>query len=258
VAFEFMLSKETTMHALASIRRLALFAPTLLLPMVAAHAAVIGSGKAATETREASGFAAITLRGSMDVIVRQGARDAVQVTADDNLLPLLQTTVEGSGDQRTLVIQWARGENVRTRAKAVVTVDVVKLTALASSGSGDMMVEALQTPALALSISGSSDARLNGLDTEQLRVAITGSGDVSASGKATRLSLSIAGSGDLRARDLLADDVSLSISGSGDASVQARKTLAISIAGSGDVEYSGAATITNSRIAGSGSVRRRP
>jgi hypothetical protein len=248
------------MHALLCTRRRTLFAltPMLLLPVAAAHAAVIGSGKAATETREASGFSAITLRGGMDLVVRQRAREAVQISADDNLLPLLQTTIEGSGDSRTLVIQWARGENIRTRAKTVVTVDVVKLTALASFGSGDIGVEALKTPALALSISGSSDARLSSLDTEQLRVSISGSGDVQASGKATRLSLSIAGSGDLRAPGLVADDVSLSIAGSGNASVQARQTLAVSIAGSGDVEYSGAATITKNRIAGSGSIRQRP
>ena len=190
------------------------------------------------------------MRGGIDLVVRQGARETVQVSADDNLLPLLQTTVEGSGESRTLVIQWARGENIRTRAKAVVTVDVVKLTALASSGSGDMVVEVLKTPALALSISGSSDARLSGLDTQQLRVAITGSGDEQASGKAGKLNVSIAGSGDVRTRALLADDVTISIAGSGDASVQANKTIAVAIAGSGDVEYAGAATITHSRIAG--------
>jgi hypothetical protein len=246
------------MHHPDSTRRLALFALALLLPLAAAHAAVTGSGKAATETREAGGFATITLRGGIDLVVRQGAREAVQVSADDNLLPLLQTTVEGSGDPRTLVIQWQRGENIRTRTRTVVTVHVVKLTALASSGSGDIVVEALKTPALSLSISGSSDAKVSGLDTEQLRVAITGSGDVQASGRAARFNLSIAGSGDVRARDLVADDVGISIAGSGDAGVQANKTLSVSIAGSGDVEYSGAATITHSRIAGSGSMRQRP
>jgi Putative auto-transporter adhesin, head GIN domain len=247
------------MHVLHRTRRRTLllaFTP-LLLPM-AAQAMTIGSGKAATETREASGFAAITLRGGIDLVVRQGAREAVQVSADDNLLPLLQTTVEGSGDARTLIIQWARGENIRTRSKAVVTVDVVKLTALSSSGSGDMVVQALKTPALALSISGSSDAKLSSLDAEQLRISITGSGDVQASGKVTQLNLSIAGSGEVRTRELAADDVSLSIAGSGNASVRADKTVAVSIAGSGDVEYSGAATITQRRIAGSGSIRQRP
>jgi hypothetical protein len=239
-------------------RRIALFALSLLLPAMSACAATTGSGKAATESRELGGFAAITLRGDMDLVVRQGTREAVQVTADDNLLPLLQTVVEGSGDHRTLVIQWPRGESIRTRAKTVVTVDVVKLMALASSGSGDIVAQALKTPALALSISGSSDARLSALDSDDLRVAISGSGDVQASGKAARFSVSIAGSGDVRARDLAADDVTISIAGSGDASVQANKTLAVSIAGSGDVDYAGAANVTRSRIAGSGSLRQRP
>lgn len=247
------------MRPIAPTPRRALCALALtMLSMGAAQAASIGSGKAATEAREANGFAAISLRGDMDLVVRQGARAAVQVTADDNLLPLLQTTVEGAGDKRTLVIQWPRGQNIRSRAKTVVTVDVIKLTALASSGSGDIAVEVLKTPQLALSITGSSDARLSGLDTNELRVAIAGSGDVQASGKAVKLNLSIAGSGDVRARDLSADDVTISIAGSGDASVRANKTLAVSIAGSGDVEYAGAATVTNRRIAGSGSMRQRP
>lgn len=246
------------MHPLASRTRRGLFALGLLLAVVATHAATTGSGKAATESREASGFAAISLRGGIDLVVRQGAREGVQVTADDNLLSLLQTVVEGSGEQRTLVIQWPRGETIRTRARTVVTVDVVRLTALASSGSGDIAVEALKTPQLTLSISGSSDARLMKLDTEQLRVSISGSGDVSASGKAGKLGLSIAGSGDLRARELTADDVDISIAGSGNADVQAARTLAVAIAGSGDVQYSGAATLAKSRIAGSGTIRQRP
>lgn len=246
------------MHALPARQRRALCSLALLLPLAAARAAATGSGKAATERREVSGFSAIALRGGMDLVVRQAAREGVQVTADDNLLPLLQTTLEGSGESRTLVIQWARGENIRPRVRTLVMVDVVKLATLASSGSGDLVVERLKTAALALSISGSSDARLNSLDTEQLRLTVRGSGDVQASGRTGLLSVSIAGSGDVQAGELVADDVTISIAGSGDASVQANKTIAVSIAGSGDVEYAGAASITNSRIAGSGSVRRRP
>lgn len=246
------------MPSLLPTPRRILCALALLLPVVAVGAATTGSGKAATETREASAFTAITLRGDMDIVVRQGAREAVQVTADDNLLPLLQTVVEGSGDKRTLIIQWPRGETIRARAKAVVTVDVVRLTALASSGSGDIVVQALKTPALTLSISGSSDAKLNALDTDDLRLSIAGSGDVQASGRSAKFSVSIAGSGDVRAPDLAADDVTISIAGSGDASVQANKTLEVSIAGSGDIEHAGAAKVTHSRIVGSGSIRQRP
>ena len=216
-----------------------------------------GSGRAATETRAVSAFQAISLRGDIDVVVRQGGSEGVQVRADDNLLPLLQTVVEGTGDARTLLIQVKPGESLRAKTPIVVTVDVVKLTALASSGSGDILLEPLKTPSLTLSISGASDAKLRQLDTERFSISIAGSGDVQASGRAARLDVSIAGSGDVRTRELAAGDVSVSIAGSGDASVAAQKSISVSIAGSGDVEYVGPATLAQSRIAGSGSVRQR-
>jgi hypothetical protein len=218
-----------------------------------AHAAT-GSGNARTEAREANGFAAIAMRGDIDVVVRQGAKEAVQVSTDDNLLPLLETVV----DNGTLRIQWKRGESIRTKSKAQVTVDVVKLTAVSLSGAGDLKVEPLKTPMLALSISGSSDAKLNQLDTGELKINISGSGDVLASGKAAKLDISIAGSGDVQARELAADEASISIAGSGDAKITAAKTLAVAIAGSGDVEYGGGAVLAKSRVAGSGSIRQRP
>lgn len=228
----------------------------LLAASVPSRAATTGSGNPASETRVATGFQAISLRGSINLVVRQGATESVTVRADDNILALVQTLVEGSGDARTLRVQFKPGESLRSKTPVVVTVDVIKLRAVASSGAGDISVEALTTPALSLSISGSSDAKLRQLDTEQLTISIAGSGDVQASGRATRLDVSIAGSGDVRARELAAADVSVSIAGSGDASVTAQKTINVTIAGSGDVEYGGSATLVK-RTAGSGSVRQR-
>ncbi len=235
----------------------ALIAAATLLAPGPALAATTGSGKALSETRAVSGFQAIALPGSIDVVVRQASSEGVQVRADDNVLPLVQTIVEGSGDTRTLRIQFKAGVSVRTKTPVVVSVDVIKLSAVSSSGSGNIRIEALKTPQLSLSISGSSDARLQQLDTDQLSVSIAGSGDVQASGRAGKLDVSIAGSGDLRARELAAGEVSVTIAGSGDASVTAQKTLSVAIAGSGDVDYGGGAVVTNKRIAGSGSVRQR-
>jgi hypothetical protein len=42
------------------------------------------------------------------------------------------------GMRDTLVTQWPRGQAIPSRAKAVATGDVARLTALASSGSGDV------------------------------------------------------------------------------------------------------------------------
>lgn len=236
---------------LASRRALLLAAAAL--PATAARAAP------SIEVRSLEPFSAIALRGNIDLRVRQSAQQRVEVSADAALLPQLQTSVETREGVPTLVVQWARDASVRLRSGAArVTVDVTTLSALSASGSGDVEVQALRTPALALSIAGSSDAVLRGLETERLRLSIAGSGDVSASGRADTLAISIAGSGDVQARDLASDTATVSIAGSGDASVRVAKTLSVSISGSGDVEYSGGATLAQSRVVGSGTVRQRP
>ena len=231
---------------------------TLVLVSQPVQAATTGSGRAASESRPVGEFDAIAVSGSMDLVVRQtGAKESVEVTADDNLLPLLETVVESGSSGRTLMIRFKRGENIRSKAPIKVSVNAVRLAALASSGSGHLLVEALKTPALKLSISGSSDARLNELQADALDVRIAGSGDVSATGNARQLKVSIAGSGDVNLNALAADDVTVSIAGSGDAVVQANKSLGVSIAGSGDVQYSGTATAVRSSVAGSGHVSKR-
>lgn len=222
------------------------------------QAATTGSGSVLTEARNVAGFSSIALRGSIDLVVRQGEREAVQVMADDNIVPLVQTLVEGTGEARVLRIQLKAGESIRTRNRIEVTVDLVKLHSIAASGSGDIAVKPLKTPSLSLSISGSSDAKFEQIEAGSFSISIAGSGDVAARGKANKLDIAIAGSGDVRARELMADEVSVSIAGSGDASVTATKVLSASIAGSGDVDYGGGATLARSRVAGSGTIRQRP
>jgi hypothetical protein len=244
-------------------RRAAFLAPLLVtlaglpaLLLQPALAATHGSGRSATETRSVAEFQAVELAGAMDLTVRQGAQQSVQVQADDNLLPLLETVVESTSHGATLQLRWKKGQSLSMRSKVVVTVVVPKLTALVASGAGDIHLESFSTPMLKVSLSGSGNARLEGLNTEDLGISISGSGDVGGSGKATKMKVSIAGSGDVRLGELRADEVSVSIAGSGDAAVNAQKTLDVRIAGSGDVSYTGNATVKSS-VAGSGSVNRR-
>lgn len=218
-----------------------------------AQATTVGSGVQATENRSVGEFNAIALRGAIKLIVNQGAATSVQVQADDQLLPLLETVLEG----QRLTIGFRRGESFRHNGSVTVTVVTPQLQALGVAGSGEVLLGAFSTPKLALSIAGSGDAMLQNLKTDELGVSISGSGDVRGSGgQAGRLNVSIAGSGDAQLGELKADEVSVRIAGSGDAVVHAEKTLRVSIAGSGDVRYSGNAAVSQS-VAGSGSVRKR-
>lgn len=236
---------------------LALFTGLALGMPPAAQAATTGSGRIATEKRSVSDFEAISLSGSMDVVVRQGATEGVEVQADDNLLPLIETVVEPGAAGRTLNIRFKRGERIYNSGRIRITVDVIRLSAVATTGSGDVLVDGLKTPSFKLSIAGSSDARLNGLATDTLEVRISGSGDVVAAGTARRVLLGIAGSGDANLAGLAADDVQVRIAGSGDANVTANKSLDVSVVGSGDVRYGGSVTAVKTSMAGSGTISRR-
>ncbi len=225
-----------------------------------AMAPLAGQAATATETRSLPEFTAIAASGSVNVSVSQGPVTSVQVTADDKVLANIETVVEAGRRGPTLQIRlkregWGWAMNYNTGPVNVVIV-TPKLTALASAGSGDIRVGALQTPALQLSISGSGNAWLSGLDADELGISIAGSGDVRGDGRGTRLNISIAGSGDVRLAGLRSDEVTVKIAGSGDAAVHAQKTLSVSIAGSGDVSYSGDATVKSS-VAGSGTVKKR-
>lgn len=241
----------------SAIRR-SLLPAALLLGVVLAP--LPGQAAPATESRAVPEFTAIASSGSVNISVTQGPVTSVQVTADDAVLPQVETVVETGRRGPTLQIRmkregWGWGKTYHAGSVNVVIV-TPKLTALASSGSGDIRVGALQTPSLQLSISGSGNAALVGLDSDELGISIAGSGDVVAEGRGSKLGVSIAGSGDVRLADLRSDDATVKIAGSGDALVQAQRTLNVSIAGSGDVIYTGEAAVKSS-VAGSGTVKKQ-
>lgn len=245
------------MNFISSTRRLLLGTALLGLLAGGAQAAdrIVGSGTAATQSRQVGAFQGIHLKGAIDLQVRQSTRDTLEIRADDNLLPLVESAVVERDGIPTLELSVRKGVNYSTRHKIVATVEVATLKALAVTGAGDAVADGIKTAELRTSISGAGDIKLNQLDAGALAVAVSGSGDVAATGRAGSLSIAISGSGDVVTRELQADNVTVKIAGSGDAKVHARKSLAVSIAGSGDVAYSGEATPAVS-VAGSGSVKK--
>jgi hypothetical protein len=191
--------------------------------------AIHGSGVSKTETRAVGSFSKIDLAGSPGVEVTVGSDTSVAVTTDDNILPTIETTVEGD----TLHINSKQSYNTSLGVK--VNVKVPSLNGVSISGSGDIHVMGLQT--------GDMDA------------SVTGSGDVTLSGAVDRLRAHIVGSGDLQAGELAAKNVRVTVTGSGDAAVRATEELNASVTGSGDVRYSGHPAQVKKSITGSGNIR---
>jgi len=193
---------------------------------------ITGSGTSRTEVRPVAAFTAIRLSdvGARVVIVRTGT-ESLEVTADDNLLPLFTSEVKDG----TLHLSVAKDKSVSGK-RPVFKVTVSDLQQLGVSGSGTV------------------DA--TGLAGEALAMSIAGSGEITAAGRVEDLSISISGSGSCSAVGLHAKRAKVAVRGSGDATVNAQDELEAIVAGSGSIWYVGSPKIESS-ISGSGEIKPR-
>lgn len=211
---------------------------------------VVGSGDLASEERSAENIERISLRGSGQVIVIQGAEEGVTVEADDNLLPYIETEMEG----RELVLKIRDGVSVNTRNEIQYTVRVKNVSQVSISGSGDVTAGTLETDDLTLEISGSGNINVDTLAVDSLTVRISGSGNLNLGGTTREQDVTISGSGNYDAAELTSQRAAITINGAGDMTVWAEEELDIRITGSGTVRYYGSPTITQ-RITGGGTVQ---
>jgi hypothetical protein len=210
---------------------------------------VQGSGNVIEQARQVGSFKAVRLDGPIDVKLRAGNSETVTVRADDNIAPLIETTVENG----VLVVSLKKNTGFRTKSGLQVLVEFKELQAAAIKGSGDLVIDRVQGETFDAAISGSGDLRVDQLQTALFTASVAGSGDMTVAGTAQRQTISVAGSGNVQAKRLNGKDVKVSIAGSGDVIVNAADALDVTIAGSGDVAYLGNPRLSKS-VAGSGSV----
>jgi hypothetical protein len=212
--------------------------------------AIKGSGNIVIEERALSGFDRIVVEGSMDIYIRQDNEQILELEADDNILPIISTSVRG-GELR---IKSTRSYRSREEVKVYIT--VVDLEELKIRGSGDIYGESvLAGDRLNLEISGSGNMDME-IYYDRLFSEIFGSGNFNLYGEAIEQEVRINGSGDYRASDLLSVEADVNISGSGNSTVNVSDYLRAEIRGSGDIIYYGNPEV-NSSIRGSGRLIQR-
>jgi Putative auto-transporter adhesin, head GIN domain len=191
---------------------------------------VIGSGHLVTETRTVGPFASIELDGSADVKVTLGTTQSVTVEADDNILPLIETTVTAG----KLVVGTRPLTNISTRDGVRVTIVTTSLKGLKLSGSGNIDVAGMTGP--------------------DLSVELPGSGNITISGAADQVTIDLQGSGNVFCNELRAHSATVTLNGSGNVKVYADQSLDAKLSGSGTIRYEGNPARFTKSITGSGSI----
>ncbi len=213
-----------------------------------------GNGVLRTEQRIVAEFQGVENATSFDIEIMADSGYSVEVIADENLLPYIETYVR-SGN---LVVETSYNRCISRNNYVRIEIHAPSIDYLELAGSGDMDIYNVDGNHLDVKNSGSGDINLNNVFlTSTLNIDLYGSGDIIAYGKAHMGKYSLAGSGDILADDLLVDLCYVTSSGSGDVYCFAYDLLNVTINGSGDVLYSGSPETVELDDNGSGDLIER-
>ncbi|RFZ85498.1 DUF2807 domain-containing protein [Mucilaginibacter terrenus] len=211
---------------------------------------VRGSGVSATEKRTVVDFEKIDISGGFNVHIRQDSSSAVTITADDNLLKYIKTSVEGGKLRIYSTRNFFGGSNVS------VSVGFKHLRALEASGGVEVVGDGhINTGDFDLDLSGSTNVKL---DITAARVHTEGSGstEISLKGQATSHDIDMSGSGTVDALDFVVGKYNIETSGASHCRINVLTDLSVHTSGSSEIEYRGNPSNVNSDKSGSSSITK--
>jgi hypothetical protein len=239
---------------------------TFRSPVTAALAAVVlllhpgcnwndclqGEGEVTTTPLSVPPFERIVVQGPIDVRVRTGEPQRVELEGQANLVNTVATMVSNG----TWTITTERC--IRSRKPLVVHITAPELTGIRVQGSGHVQSDGtIETEGIELRVQGSGDMQLD-LRADRVQAVVQGSGDMLLTGSTTALEATVQGSGDLRAAAMQAREAQATIAGSGDIQVFSTGFLRASITGSGDIRHVGQPDQLEKHITGSGTIAQIP
>jgi hypothetical protein len=193
-----------------------------------------GSGIMKTEIRPVEKFTAITLSEleSSLLVIEQTGEESLSITADDNLLPLLTSTVKDG----TLRLSVAKGNSFHgKRPTYKITVNDLR----------------------ALKIQGGAAIEASKLDGDRLSISVEGAAGGNLSGRIDNLIISIKGAGAISAGELKAKRAKVTVQGAGQVTVNASDELDGEVSGAGLIWYIGSPKLS-SKVDGVGMIKKKP
>lgn len=210
-----------------------------------------GSGKVITETRKVGNFDRVVLNGIGDVVVTQGDHEALEIEAEDNVLPHITTKVESG----TLQIGFDRKTIIPTKSiKFHLTMRAIH--ALETKGVSNIESKKINTDRLELGISGTGNIEIQELTAEEMTVNVSGAGNLSAAGRVSDQKITLSGAGNYDGEDLESRNAEVTITGLGKVVVWVTGNLDVTISGTGGVDYYGSPQV-NQQISGLGRLNHK-
>ena len=215
---------------------------------------VNGSGAVTTELREVGYFTGVTNTGSFDVYVSSSESFSVEVRAQANLIPIIETYVSGS----TLIVETESNACYKSSSPVEVHVSMPETDLLRLAGSGRVFADRIASTEVEISNSGSGYMEVDSVISETLTLGNSGSGyigvtatyvhevDAVQSGSGTILCATLFGTNEV--------DIRHSSSGRVSAVLIDGVVIDVVMSGSGRIELSGDAEVAEYSLNSSGRI----
>lgn len=197
---------------------------------------LVGSGSAATETRDVGEFDEISVSSAIKLDVTVGPAVAIAVTADDNILPHVKAEVMSNRLKLYVDESYSSKNGVR------VQMSTPALRGLRGSGAAKITVTDASGERFRLGLSGASECKWKG-EVDALVVKIDGGSHATISGAAGRLELNCSGAAKVDARELAVKSAKAALSGASTARVNVTDDLNVTASGASSLKYAGQPTV---------------
>ena len=187
-----------------------------------------GSGVRKTEKRDLKSFSAIDTTGAYTIDVTCQKPAGVEIEADDNILPLIETEV------RDGILFVSNTQPYHSSKTVSLRITLPELNSIANHGAGEI--------------------KIVDLNSSDLKIDSTGAASVDAAGTAKSIQISSTGAGEIDTSKLHADKAKVDVSGAASVDVYASEQLDVNVSGAGHVSYRGNPKTINKHVSGIGSV----
>lgn len=192
---------------------------------------VAGSGNIITEKRDISDFRSIQVGGIFKVEITAQKDFGVEVVADDNLLPIIRTEVDGG------VLKIEAEKHIKSHGPILVRISAPDIESIDASGASAVTVA--------------------DIDNTEFSVESSGASKVSASGKTQKLTVDVSGAGRIDLEELTAADANVDASGASHVDLTAIGSLSMDASGASRITYSGGAKNIEKKSSGASNISAR-
>ena len=207
----------------------------VLLPVLFAGchhglASVKGSGNRVTQKRDVPAFTAISTDGAFDIEVVCQKNLGLEIEADDNLFPFIETAVSGN----TLHLRPTRNYSAEDAPKIRITVPNIE----------------------AFSANGAGKIQISGVNNDKLQVSLNGAPTFTASGTTKMIGVDTNGAAKVDTHNLRAAHAIVDSKGVSKVDLGISDQLDVNVSGPSHVTYKGD-PVVNKTVHGPGKVEKR-